>query len=786
MRPFERDDLGRFALIHGPNEQGKTLLIDALTRLLFKRELKKSYQRQFGSKLRNMGRVREDPEGFVVVESRGVEHKLGSKDTISSVFPVPVSPEDFRNVFFVRDSDLTLNAEHDYYARVTEKLTGLRSSEINSLLRGVQKRGRLRSVSPDSDLSNNIEHQKVASRVDEAAAMVTEIDSLKRSLSEDGYDELEAELAEARERLVKLEDDADVFREAEKHKQIKKARRILNEYRRMAKTLERLENLNPDELKKWQTCELKRERLEADRRADEKELLRIEKAARLARKEVDQHSIETKKAEDRLRRIESELKPQIDSYQYERAERSRALPQSGIYKRGAIAFAAAFVLTLAAYLVYPSNLLAGVAGVALMAGLFNGVILLRYRRAEGNLRAMMENLDAEGRRFGVEVESVNDLQSRVGDIETAVRSLEQELLTKKAAVEDFEKEKTRLENRVRSYDDNIVEINAEVKVLKARTQMDSTADFQSAIDRRTKLAAAAAAKQDILRNILPTEAQGNTAVDEWQSMIDSHLRAVDEEQMIEYDADAVSALNDELQALKKRRAQIEADLEEGKRKLHSIEVRVGSLNVVDSPPPCRTTKELEHLGRLIRDYVERVERDRRTAQEAIRIFQGIDAEKKSKVSDLFGLDSPVSEHIRVITGGRYTRADFDLDKNEVFLTSAEEDRVPANYLSGGAFDQLYLAVRLSIAERLLAEEKGFFVLDDPFVKADADRLANMMEMLKRLVAEGWQIIYFSAKREIADILRGDVENGDVQLIQLEKEPADPSETGNMGSMELFD
>jgi hypothetical protein len=40
-------------------------------------------------------------------------------------------------------------------------------------------------------------------------------------------------------------------------------------------------------------------------------------------------------------------------------------------------------------------------------------------------------------------------------------------------------------------------------------------------------------------------------------------------------------------------------------------------------------------------------------------------------------------------------------------------------------------------------------------------------MLRRLVEDGWQILYFSAKEEIARALADDIAKGRVQLVELE-------------------
>jgi len=108
-------------------------------------------------------------------------------------------------------------------------------------------------------------------------------------------------------------------------------------------------------------------------------------------------------------------------------------------------------------------------------------------------------------------------------------------------------------------------------------------------------------------------------------------------------------------------------------------------------------------------------------------------------------------------------------------------------LSGGTHDQLYLVIRLSIAERMLGDDRGFFILDDPFVKSDIGRLKNQLQLLKSMAGAGWQILYFSAKKEVYDLLKTDVSTGLVQLIDLDGEPARPSALplGPSPSADLF-
>jgi hypothetical protein len=767
MTPFENDDLGSFTLVHGPNEQGKTLLIDALVRMLFKKDLRKPYRRHFGAGGRNMNRVMENPEGFVVLESKSGEHKLESNQSIRDIFPFQIAPDDFRNVFVVRDSDLSLKEEDKYYSRVTEKLTGLRSSEIERLMRAIQKRGRLRSPTADSDLANSAEQGKIAGRIKDAESLVGEIRAIKESLLADQYDELENEKISVRDRLSVLGHEAELQKAAGETKRFRKAKRALGEVGRMSRTLAGLEKLDSEQLKQWQKAVTRRESLGADVAEEKREAEKVERATRNAKKGVSAQDARVKEAEERLNRINAELKPRIDDYQYERAEFRRAEPQFGTYRKGLYAAAGLTALALIGYMIHPSMVIAGIGVVAFVVWLMMGWKQIKLRSGEGRLRANTERLEADIKHCSLAVESVDEVMSAIGDLERDVLSLQRDAHSGKSDLDNLIKEKTRIEGRIQGKSEQIAELDGEIAALKTATDMESLRDYHSALEKRTRLEAAVEAKTTILQDMLPTDLHGEEALADWDTRIGGHLQAAEAREQIEFDQEAHKRIAGEVESLEVRKREIQSALLHGSRKLHSVEIKAKELGILDASPPCRTTQELDHIGKLIVDFCESVERDQRTAQDAIRLCRQIDEEERARVSDLFGPDSPVTEYVSRITDGRYTAVHYDPGKNHVYLLNAHGERVPADFLSGGAFDQLYLAIRVSIATRLLSEEKGFLILDDPFVKADAERLGRMMDMLRSLVDDGWQILYFSAKEEVVQALADDVRRGSVQVVEIE-------------------
>ena len=98
-----------------------------------------------------------------------------------------------------------------------------------------------------------------------------------------------------------------------------------------------------------------------------------------------------------------------------------------------------------------------------------------------------------------------------------------------------------------------------------------------------------------------------------------------------------------------------------------------------------------------------------------------------------------------LTGGRYDRLqltqDFCLEAGAV----GENTLADSKFRSDGTVDQLYLALRLAVAEALTPNAP--LVLDDAFVRFDDTRLAQAMAILKETSAEKQVILFTCQKRE---------------------------------------
>jgi uncharacterized protein YhaN len=67
---------------------------------------------------------------------------------------------------------------------------------------------------------------------------------------------------------------------------------------------------------------------------------------------------------------------------------------------------------------------------------------------------------------------------------------------------------------------------------------------------------------------------------------------------------------------------------------------------------------------------------------------------------------------------------------------------------------------------LLEGQNGFFIMDDAFISSDDKRIIQQIDLLKTILDMGWQIIYFSAKKDTIGLLSKATQNKVVTLKPL--------------------
>lgn len=135
-------------------------------------------------------------------------------------------------------------------------------------------------------------------------------------------------------------------------------------------------------------------------------------------------------------------------------------------------------------------------------------------------------------------------------------------------------------------------------------------------------------------------------------------------------------------------------------------------------------------------------------------LQAIDLAIKSiqdlseEIYESFGgiLNSQVAEIISKITGGKYSEVRID-DQLRVMVKSGNSF-ISMDYLSEGTIEQIYLALRLSIANVIINEELPI-IIDDIFVTYDEQRLYDTLSCIGEYLNR--QIIIFTTNLKVQDI-----------------------------------
>ena len=95
-----------------------------------------------------------------------------------------------------------------------------------------------------------------------------------------------------------------------------------------------------------------------------------------------------------------------------------------------------------------------------------------------------------------------------------------------------------------------------------------------------------------------------------------------------------------------------------------------------------------------------------------------------------------------MTGGRYKRVALDQELGVSTAAEGEDTLHGTLWRSDGTADQLYLALRMAVAEALTPEAP--LVLDDALIRFDDNRLQAALEVLKE-ESDKKQVILFSCQ-----------------------------------------
>ncbi len=156
-------------------------------------------------------------------------------------------------------------------------------------------------------------------------------------------------------------------------------------------------------------------------------------------------------------------------------------------------------------------------------------------------------------------------------------------------------------------------------------------------------------------------------------------------------------------------------------------------------------QELEEEFAVLSKKRDTIEREVHAINLAINTINEMSARIHGDLGYL--INDNISDIVSKITDGKYS--DVYLDENLHVMVRDGDGFVGIEYLSAGTMEQIYLAVRLSVA-RLLCRDRMPLIIDDIFANYDEPRLINTLDCLKTIDTE--QIILMTSNPHIGDML----------------------------------
>jgi len=745
-----------FALLVGNNEDGKTLTIDALVKLLLGRHV-----RDFGHII---DRVEESPEGYCVIEvDDGREIKLPENGDLTKIAAVTAS--EYRNIFIIRDSDLSIARESEFYTTVTNRLTGLRTAEILKTKEALREIGRITPTGIFRDIKDEI----VKTRIEGAKALLENIEGLAQEMRGQKFDELEAKTVRLQEEIEGIEHELERLEDARKQETHKKGTEAL---RRLITALENREKValhTEADAQLWRDCERDIQNYSKEREALFDKLKGNEKELKETEKTLQEKAREFRIFEDRKKTLD-EVKAELNLYEMKRGEILQREHRGMAYVRMGIVAALLLGISLLGLIFRPSVPFYIAAPLFLVATIAFWIHQFQRVRDKTWLAGAFERIKLTLAKFELSAKSVEKIYALLQHVDEEHRKKSDEIQEITRKKENLEEGIAELRNRtIPDEEKKINDAQRRIDDIRNKARVESRHEYQQGLKLRQQYEKTVDEEKGILRNLLG--AQGKTVEDNivfWHQ----ELKTLESDQQpskgIPYNEATVTQLKEGKDTAEATLDSLHENMAAFRKRLEEIEREANKILQPETEYlHCTTSIDLAAVRDTLRAFVSSNEDTREAVLKIIDIFEEIEAEEREKVADLFGAENPVSGYFGEITDGLYDAVLFNQERGCIEVRRKDGLILEAAKLSGGAYDQLYLAIRLALGEKVLEGKKGFFIMDDPFVKADPERLGRQMAMLQRIAELGWQVIYFSAKGEIKDVLKAPIKRGVVNHIEIQ-------------------
>lgn len=624
LHDIELDLDSGFNAFYGGNESGKTLIVEALTKMLM----------DDSSSFEGIGRVPQQPNGLLTVDD-GEREFDASQESLDEVFG-DATPGDVRNAFIVRDFDLRLPEREndfgngDYFKDVTDRVLGSKTQKIEALRDEISDIGYLTNTTSDAKLENTKRTGKLRNRKEKAEGLREEIEEFMDQVEEENLFDKYSKIDSLEKRIKSQEKKIGELKNARKQRKHRKGLQLLEDLREAEETLQEVQ--------------------------------------------------EEKQDLDDLRDLRKE---------------AEAFQEEDIKVRGSkFAAIGSGLVSVTAFGAAALNPILPVLGAAAISVLVAAFFAEKYRKGSKQVKKQ----EKEKEKLIEKAEAREIEASTVPEVVEAIDSYEDEL-----------------DSEEKDANDRKSQALGELKGL-------FNADLAS--------------------------------IEDWEKELDGFSNSFEDVERSFEQGDLEEA-REAVEELEEQKEQIENDIEQYDEVLDNFDTGLSETvkqkfvegEVVD----IKSVQDLNRASGQLDEFISNLESAVEASIDAISVLEEMEEEEEDEFNKVFNDDSYAVEMFRKATDGNYTDIKYDKGSRKLKVVRKDERELEPEALSQGTYDLLYMSVRLKLAKEILGKP-GFLVLDNAFVHSDAERVRREVEFLKMLEEEGWQIIYFTFRDDVREVL----------------------------------
>ncbi len=534
-------DLGRFSLkdfnlFFGRNEEGKTLLIDSIVRFLFKR-VKKIFDK--------IERVDETPEGYLIMEMEdGKTIKFPEKGELTE--NTGLSVREYRDIFIIRSSDLSIDEENVFYRNVQNRLTGLRTDEIKRIQNHLLDIGKL---TPKGNFRDK-KDENLKAKLINAEKLIEKIERLKKEIGKEGFESLEEESFNKKKSIETIDGKLNDYDNARKRETYEKCNTAFNSLKTAGSEIKNLEIYNDEEEELWRDTERDIKKYIEEKCKFENELVSKEVEFKEKKKELGKKERDFLVYIDRKKRLDEDINPEIKNYEKASQEIAKG---KGILKTLTILdilFGFLCGISIIGYILSHSSLLGSSVAIfgTIVIALF--IVLLFFLRKKAGLAGTLEKIKLMSAKLGLSSKTIDDIVFNISRFQEEFSKMENERNSIKNNLEIVEREIKKIKEEITDLHSKINKCEKSIEKIKRKSLVETKEEYNKKLQRKSEQEKVRDREIGILKSYFGIDRKTEEErMQYWNARIDDYEVYKDKATDINYDEKTVSRLKNKKNSL---------------------------------------------------------------------------------------------------------------------------------------------------------------------------------------------------------------------------------------------